>query len=69
MLRDVIEFLICPHCGGDLTLAGISVRCPNDHAFDVARHGYVSLLPERSHTGEPLWPGPTAQPGNPAHPL
>jgi 23S rRNA (guanine745-N1)-methyltransferase len=51
VLRDVIEFLICPHCGGDLALAGTSVRCPNDHAFDVARHGYVSLLPRGAHTG------------------
>jgi 23S rRNA (guanine745-N1)-methyltransferase len=51
VLRDVIEFLICPHCGGDMALVGTSVRCPNDHAFDVARHGYVSLLPGGAHTG------------------
>ena len=51
MLRDVIEFLMCPHCRGDLALAGGSVRCPNDHAFDVARQGYVSLLPGDAHTG------------------
>jgi 23S rRNA (guanine745-N1)-methyltransferase len=57
MLRDVIGFLICPHCGGDLSLAGGSVRCPNHHAFDVARHGYLSLLPGDAHTGTADTPG------------
>jgi len=44
VLRDVIDFLICPHCGGDLALAGKAVKCRHGHVFDVARQGYVNLL-------------------------
>lgn len=46
--------LCCPHCGGDLTQTpapGTALRCPNRHVFDVARQGYVSLLPGNAHTG------------------
>jgi 23S rRNA (guanine745-N1)-methyltransferase len=44
MLRDVLEFLACPHCGAGLDLDGHAVFCPNGHSYDVARHGYVNLL-------------------------
>ncbi|MQA05698.1 MAG: methyltransferase domain-containing protein [Streptosporangiales bacterium] len=44
MLADVMAYLRCPHCAGELTLVQRSVRCTNGHTFDVARHGYVSLL-------------------------
>jgi 23S rRNA (guanine745-N1)-methyltransferase len=44
MLGDVVEFLLCPHCGEDLSLKRGSVRCERGHSFDVARQGYVSLL-------------------------
>ncbi|GAA4589941.1 methyltransferase domain-containing protein [Planotetraspora phitsanulokensis] len=44
MLADVIDLLLCPVCGGRLTLAPGTVRCDGGHAFDVARQGYVSLL-------------------------
>jgi 23S rRNA (guanine745-N1)-methyltransferase len=45
VLDDVIRFLACPHCGEPLVRAGMSLRCRTGHAFDVARQGYVSLLP------------------------
>ncbi|MGI8594287.1 MAG: putative RNA methyltransferase [Solirubrobacteraceae bacterium] len=44
MLDDVIGYLCCPYCGGELEPSGASVRCPAGHCFDVARQGYVSLL-------------------------
>jgi 23S rRNA (guanine745-N1)-methyltransferase len=44
VLRDVIDFLICPHCGDDLALDEKSVKCRRGHVFDVARQGYVNLL-------------------------
>ncbi|WP_214410088.1 putative RNA methyltransferase [Sphaerisporangium fuscum] len=44
MLADVIDYLLCPVCRGDLTLGGGAVRCASGHSFDVARQGYVSLL-------------------------
>jgi 23S rRNA (guanine745-N1)-methyltransferase len=45
VLDDVIRFLICPYCGQAVRRDGMTVRCPAGHAFDVARQGYVSLLP------------------------
>lgn len=56
MLADVLRFLICPHCGAPLASAGNSVRCRAGHSFDVARQGYVSLLP----TSGPVSAGDTA---------
>ena len=51
MLADVIACLACPHCGLGLVLSGPSLRCDAGHAFDIARQGYVSLLPGDAHTG------------------
>ena len=45
MLDDVVGWLACPQCGAGLTRAGPVLRCPDGHAFDIARQGYVSLLP------------------------
>jgi len=38
-------FVICPVCAGPLTEADRTLRCPQGHAFDRAREGYVHLLP------------------------
>ena len=35
----------CPLCGAALTREGPAARCGNGHSFDVARQGYVHLLP------------------------
>ncbi|MFE0461552.1 putative RNA methyltransferase [Kitasatospora sp. NPDC058965] len=53
MLRDIERYLTCPHCALGLVLdaAGRTLRCPGGHAFDVAKQGYVSLLPGDAHTG------------------
>lgn len=53
MLQDVVEYLTCPHCGDPLEPLpdGSALRCPARHTFDVARQGYVSLLPGDAHTG------------------
>ncbi|MFC1442162.1 putative RNA methyltransferase [Streptacidiphilus sp. N1-10] len=53
MLQDVVEYLVCPHCGQGLAAGpgGGALRCPQRHTFDVARQGYVSLLPGDAHTG------------------
>jgi 23S rRNA (guanine745-N1)-methyltransferase len=45
LLREVIDFLRCPNCGRDLALEGKSVCCAGGHTFDVARQGYVNLIP------------------------
>jgi len=45
MLPAVVACLACPYCGRPLAGAGGSLRCPSRHSFDLARHGYVTLLP------------------------
>jgi 23S rRNA (guanine745-N1)-methyltransferase len=45
VLSDVVERLACPHCGSALELEGRELGCERGHGFDVARQGYVSLLP------------------------
>lgn len=39
--------LICPVCGERLILVEKTLRCSRLHSFDVAREGYVHLLPAR----------------------
>jgi 23S rRNA (guanine745-N1)-methyltransferase len=51
VLRNLLPLLACPHCGGALAQAGGTVACPNGHCFDVARHGYLSLLAGDSRLG------------------
>ena len=53
MLQDVVEYLVCPHCGLALETApdGRALRCAARHSFDIARQGYASLLPGDAHTG------------------
>jgi 23S rRNA (guanine745-N1)-methyltransferase len=45
VLADVVEYLRCPHCGAEPALGDGTLRCGAGHSFDVARQGYVSLLP------------------------
>ena len=44
----------CPLCGADLIREERRHRCPAGHSFDVAREGYVDLLPVgRRHSRSP----------------
>jgi 23S rRNA (guanine745-N1)-methyltransferase len=43
LLAEVVPFLRCPVCGGDLAVAGAGLRCPRGHTFNRARQGYVDL--------------------------
>lgn len=45
MLADVVDLLRCPLCGGGLALGDGVLRCEAGHSFDVARQGYVNLVP------------------------
>lgn len=47
MLTDVIDDLACAVCGVAVALRDDAVRCEAGHSFDVARQGYVSMLPGR----------------------
>lgn len=45
---------LCPVCGKPLNVEGKSLRCENKHCYDVARAGYVNLLPvQRKHSLDP----------------
>ena len=51
--------LLCPICGKELEKVEKSCRCGGGHSFDIARQGYVNLLPvQQKHS---LHPGDTKQ--------
>ncbi len=51
--------LICPICGASLQRQGQTYGCAQRHSFDIARQGYVNLLPvQHKHS---LQPGDTRQ--------
>lgn len=46
--------LICPICGEPLCRTGRTLRCAGNHCFDIARQGYVNLLPvQQKHSRNP----------------
>lgn len=46
----ILPTLRCPVCEAHLFRVTGAVRCPAGHSFDIARHGYVSLLTGASPT-------------------
>lgn len=52
MLGDVLDLLRCPVCENGLAQADGAVRCAEGHSFDVARQGYVNLVPGNGDTAE-----------------
>jgi 23S rRNA (guanine745-N1)-methyltransferase len=52
VLADVVDLLSCPVCGDALGEAGGALRCAAGHSFDIARQGYVNLVPGRADTPE-----------------
>jgi 23S rRNA (guanine745-N1)-methyltransferase len=51
VLADVVPYLQCPVCAGDLAVTGSALRCTEGHAFDIARQGYANLLTGKAHLG------------------
>jgi 23S rRNA (guanine745-N1)-methyltransferase len=51
VLSDVLPYLVCPLCGTGFRPGKGSVRCADAHLFDVARQGYVNLLPGNARAG------------------
>ena len=46
--------LCCPVCGQPLTQQEKTLVCPNRHSYDIARQGYVNLLPvTQKHSKHP----------------
>lgn len=49
-----VSLFCCPVCGGQLQRAEGRFFCPRGHSFDLAREGYVNLLPaNRRHSANP----------------
>ncbi len=46
-MQPNIAYLICPFCGNSLSIVenDKSIKCENNHTFDIAKEGYVNLLP------------------------
>jgi 23S rRNA (guanine745-N1)-methyltransferase len=45
---ELVSVLRCPVCGDGLALIGRTASCPQKHAFDLAKQGYLNLLPSAS---------------------
>lgn len=45
MIGDIVGALRCPTCADDLALSEDRLECDNGHSFDLARAGYVNLMP------------------------
>lgn len=45
MRPEVVDCLACPYCGSGLSAVDGALRCGHGHSFDLARQGYVTLLP------------------------
>ena len=52
MLASGLDLIRCPVCNADLVMAGAVLRCQTGHAFDIARQGYVNLVPGSADTAE-----------------
>ncbi|TDD21268.1 methyltransferase domain-containing protein [Kribbella turkmenica] len=48
MDADLVAVLRCPVCAGALALTGRTARCAHGHAYDLAKQGYLNLLPTAS---------------------
>ena len=46
--------LSCPVCGKPLSVCERSYTCPSRHSYDIAKQGYVNLLPvNKRHSDDP----------------
>ncbi|NUS00297.1 MAG: methyltransferase type 11 [Kribbellaceae bacterium] len=46
---DLVAVLRCPVCANGLALDGRTARCAQGHAYDLAKQGYLNLLPAASN--------------------
>jgi 23S rRNA (guanine745-N1)-methyltransferase len=48
MFAAAVDCLACPYCAEPLAARDGALACPAGHSFDLARQGYVTLLPRGS---------------------
>lgn len=44
-MTNLLDLLVCPVCGTSLERVDKSLKCAAGHTFDIAKAGYVNLLP------------------------
>ena len=50
----LLSLFVCPHCASPLRREAHAYTCPSGHSFDIAKEGYVHLLPaNRKHSKSP----------------
>ncbi len=54
MIADWVGLLRCPQCGESLAPGERALGCGNGHRFDLARQGYVNLVPAPGDTAAML---------------
>ena len=52
MLSAALDLLRCPVCTGALAEGEGALRCQEGHSFDIARQGYVNLVPGPGDSAE-----------------
>ena len=52
MLSEAVDLLRCPVCAGALKQGEGVLRCGEGHSFDIARQGYVNLVPGPGDTAD-----------------
>jgi 23S rRNA (guanine745-N1)-methyltransferase len=68
-LRPGHWLLRCPLCKSGFTAAAGALACRNGHSFDLARQGYVNLLPGRRRRPAAGGDSPIATPAPRAIPV
>jgi 23S rRNA (guanine745-N1)-methyltransferase len=52
VLSEAVDLLRCPVCAGALEEGERALRCQEGHSFDIARQGYVNLVPGPGDSAE-----------------
>ncbi len=47
-IKNIEPNLLCPHCGRSLFRRDNQIRCSNKHTFDLAKQGYLNLVPQHN---------------------
>ena len=43
------NILYCPHCKNELNQANNTLKCINNHSYDISKKGFVNLLLANQH--------------------
>lgn len=47
IFQNNINYFKCPVCGNKMHIFNNSIKCQNNHSFDIARKGYINFLSNR----------------------